>query len=178
PPPTPRYTIQFLTADDAFVRPIAINDLGHITGEAGRYREISSLRQPFLWTPQSGYTFIPGLPGNGGYAFATALNNSDQVVGYSNGAGAPNAFLWSPSTGTRELPVPIGGAAGMPSGISDAGLVAINAQPRSYTWSQTTGPKFLPTLPGDTATSIAGVNKHGQILGFSAQNNVMWDRGN
>src|SRR4051812_18358052 len=79
PPPALRYTIQFLPpVDDNFVSAIAINNLGHVVGD--------SSKGPFLWTPEGGYKFIPSLPG--GYNYPTALNNSDQVVGYSNSGGA------------------------------------------------------------------------------------------
>jgi hypothetical protein len=178
PKPPPRYTIQLLpSVDDRFVFPAAINDQGHIAGDFRRFGPFNEQRQPFLWTPQSGYQSIPALPGSRGFAYSTALNNSDQVVGYSNAGGSPASFYWSASTGTLELPIPLGGASGAPTGISDAGLVAINAQPRSYVWSKSTGSQFLPPLPGHTTTSTAAVNRQGQIVGASDESGTIWDRG-
>jgi hypothetical protein len=172
PRPAPRYTIQYLPPiDDNFVSAVGINDLGHVIGE--------SARGPFLWTPGGGYQFMGRLPGSVGWGSPTALNNSDQVVGASNGAGAPGSFIWSASTGVRELPVPLGGVSGVATGISDEGLVAVNAQFRSYVWSQFTGAKLLPPLPGsrNEFTSTAGVNRFGQIVGTSDGTGVIWDRG-
>src|SRR5881394_2763706 len=121
PPPTPpRYTIQYLPdVPNNVVRPVAINDLGHIVGTIGHFGATGEFLQPFLWTPQSGYQFLPFFPGSSGYGYPTALNNSDQVVGYSNG-GSGGPFIWSASTGILELPAPVGASTpGVAAGISD-----------------------------------------------------------
>jgi hypothetical protein len=129
-------------------------------------------------------TFLPALPGSGGYSYATGLNNLDQIVGYSSG-GIPGPFFWSASTGILELPAPLGSfAAGVATGISDDGIVPINVATyngpdRSYFWSKATGSKFFPTLPGDAHTSANGVNRFGQIVGTSSSaaraTGVIWD---
>jgi hypothetical protein len=163
------------------VRPSAINDLGHIVGTISHYSPTTQFLQGFLWTPQSGYQFLPFFPGSSGYAYPTSLNNSDQVVGYSNG-GPGGPFFWSASTGILELPAPLGvGMPGFATGIADDGLVAIDAQPRSYVWSKTGGAQFLPALTGQTNTSAAAVNRLGQIVGTSSSasgtTGVIWDHG-
>lgn len=182
PPPTTRYSIQYLpSVPDNFVRPVAINDLGHIVGTISHFGATGQFLQGFLWTPQNGYQFLPFFPGSSGYAYPTSLNNSDQVVGYSNG-GPGGPFFWSSSTGILELPAPLGSSTpGVATGIADDGLVAIDAQPRSYVWSKTKGAQFLPALAGQTNTSAAGVNRLGQIVGTSSSatstTGVIWDHG-
>ena len=185
----PRYTIQYLPdVPGNVVQPVAINDLGHVAGYIAHFNQVE-FRQPFLWTPQSGYQFLPALPGSGGYSYATGLNNLDQIVGYSGG-GIPGPFFWSASTGILELPTPLGSSAtGVATGISDDGIVAVNVVPfnapgvpsPSYFWSKATGAKFLPVLPGDGSSAVGGVNRLGQIVGTSysptGATGVIWDHG-
>jgi probable HAF family extracellular repeat protein len=76
---------------------------------------------PFLWDPSSGMIDLGGLGGTAGCA--VGLNNSGEVVGYSNLAGdlARHPFLWSRGV-LKDLGT-FGGLHGVALAINDAGHV-------------------------------------------------------
>jgi hypothetical protein len=86
-----------------------VNDFsekGHMVGE--------SWSGAWFWSPETGMIGIPTTGGS--YNVAGALNDFDQVVGWSwaAGDGVSEAFVWSPASGTSALPSPaaIQGSAG------------------------------------------------------------------
>ncbi|MDF1553801.1 MAG: hypothetical protein P1P84_12095, partial [Deferrisomatales bacterium] len=80
---------------------LSVNDFsekGHMVGE--------SWSGAWFWSPETG---MVGIPTTGGrYNVAAALNDFDQVVGWSWAAGdrVSEAFVWSPASGTTALPSP------------------------------------------------------------------------
>lgn len=82
------------------------SETGHMVG--------ASWSGAWFWSPETGMVGIPTTGGS--YNVAAALNDFDQVVGWSRAAGdrVSEAFVWSPASGTAALPSPeaIQGAAG------------------------------------------------------------------
>ena len=80
---------------------LSVNDFsekGHMTGE--------SWSGAWFWSPETGMVRIPTTGGS--YNVAYALNDVDQVVGWSwvSGDSVSEAFVWSPASGTSPLPSP------------------------------------------------------------------------
>jgi probable HAF family extracellular repeat protein len=78
-----------------------VNDFsekGHMVGE--------SWSGAWFWSPETGMVGIPTTGGS--YNVAGALNDFDQVVGWSWAAGdrVSEAFVWSPASGVSALPSP------------------------------------------------------------------------
>jgi probable HAF family extracellular repeat protein len=66
--------------------PMMINQRGDVVGFAGVPNDPQGiLTPPFMWTRASGWTFLPLLPGEIA-GVATSINESRQIVGYSNDA--------------------------------------------------------------------------------------------
>src|SRR5262249_467251 len=96
------------TLGDSYLHSVA-DAINNTTGQVVGSSEVdaTSLRHPFLWTA-GGTDGVPSNPqmkdlgtlvGPSGSGYATDLNDSDQVVGWSdsvdaNGNPARHAFLW------------------------------------------------------------------------------------
>ncbi|MCL4199530.1 MAG: hypothetical protein KJZ69_18705 [Phycisphaerales bacterium] len=79
---------------------LGVNDLGHIVGSS--YREGSENRSPFLWT--QGRMYNLGLPAGTQGAWAAAVNNQVQVVGWGvRNNGSTTGFLWELGRGMQKL---------------------------------------------------------------------------
>jgi probable HAF family extracellular repeat protein len=101
---------------------MAINDHGHIVGDAGA----GSTFRAFLWSNGT-MTSLGALPGCD-VSYASDINNSDQVVGWSRtSSDVEVAFLWSAGTMT-DLSSAIAPGSGWQLqravGINDAGQIA------------------------------------------------------
>src|SRR4029078_13408473 len=82
-----------------YLAPDDINDAGHIVGLA----PVAASARGFF-TDSATTTILPPLAG-GDYAYATALNNLDQIVGSGDVGFIPNAAFWtSPSAAAAALP--------------------------------------------------------------------------
>ncbi len=79
--------------------PMMINEQGDVVGFAGAPGDAAgNFTPPFMWTKRGGWVFIPLLSGDIAGA-ATSINQSHQVVGYSNDANG-NAHPWIYQNGT------------------------------------------------------------------------------
>ena len=115
----------------------------------------------FLWTKTTGIQDLGAIRGVG---FATAINNSEQVVGWFGTPGAEEAFLWTQATGMQDL-----GFAGIPMAINDAGQIAGNydgSNTHAFFWTAATGLQDIGTL-GGCCTQAFGLNNSGQVVGWS-----------
>ncbi|MGB8010783.1 MAG: Ig-like domain repeat protein [Terriglobales bacterium] len=143
-----------------------INDAGAVVGISST---AADTQHAFLWTATGGIQDLtPGLSSVGG-ATATAINFSNQVVGYYFPNGSPNTlgFFWTQAGGLQNL-----GAAGtLAFAINNAGTVVgqtpvASGDLHAFSWTQAGGIVDLGTL-GGVESSALGVNNKGWIVGNS-----------
>jgi uncharacterized membrane protein len=73
-----------------FTTPMAINNLGHVTG----YMEYNGAERGFLWTPEGGTQLLP-WPAGVIRMQATGINDVDHICGWVDWSTFEvNAFLW------------------------------------------------------------------------------------
>ncbi len=109
----------------------------------------------------------------GGDSFATGINDSGTVVGYSFLAGASgtyHAFTWTSATGMVDLgPLP-GGTSTQATGINSAGeVVGAGFDARGvrvpWSWTANGGYVTLPENSGNALNYAFAVNDSGQVTG-------------
>jgi len=171
------YTLQILGNPGASAGPSAINDNGDVAGVSNFGTGPS---QAVLW-PHSGGTIDVGAGTR--HSAATALNNSDQVVGYFwDKIRMLHAFLWTASGGFQDLGT-LGGCCSAAYGISDNGEVVGSAYTSSnaigaFTWTSAAGMKTLSTGIGFykdiTATAV---NANGYVVGYGVVTSTGKTRG-
>jgi probable HAF family extracellular repeat protein len=107
--------------------------------------------RPFLWTASGGMQNLGILP-DVYHNFATAINNSGQVVG--SGDGISRAFIWTFAGGIQALGELPGGSYSGASGISDRGIVAGTSTSlegyRAVRWQV----RRVPTVTVDNSSSM------------------------
>lgn len=114
----------------------------------------------------------------GDISYATAINDSGQVVGasYINKATAvDHAFVWSATTGLQDLGT-LGGYNSRAMGINNAGQVvgcadvSLNDRVPSHAflWTQSGGMQDLGSLGGGSCAFA--INDAGQVVGYSTVN--------
>jgi probable HAF family extracellular repeat protein len=147
----------------------AINNSGQVVG----YSYIGGFASAFLWTPTTpngnigNAVDIGGLAASGtGSNYASALNDSGEVAGYTSTGLGRQAFLWTPSApngSTGTATVFLANAANV-LGINATGQIA-GTLTSPYLWS--------PSVPqGSTGTAntdsrfagITGINDYGQAI--------------
>ena len=172
-----------------------VNDRGQVAGNA--YTNTTPnpttgipTQDPFLW--QNGKMIDLGTLGGtiGTIAFGNALNNHNEVIGYSNLAGdtAFHPFLWR--NGSMTDLGTLGGPTGAANFINDAGEIvgtADTAQPNIYhafLWQDGVKTDLGALTAAGCTTSIANViNNRNQIIGASGhgpggtRNAVLWEHG-
>jgi probable HAF family extracellular repeat protein len=163
----PGQGIQFLgSLGSGFSVATGINDSNTVVGLS--YNSANQ-QHAFLWTQAGGMQDLtPSLTSIGG-ATATAVNSSDEVVGYyyPNGSRLPVGFSWTQAGGLQDL-----GAAGtVVHAVNDLGTIvgqAPNAAgyKHAFVWTPSGGVKDLGTLGGATSNALS-VNKNGWVAGTS-----------
>jgi probable HAF family extracellular repeat protein len=168
----------------------AINDHGQVVGGSGpcEYPSVVGvINHALLW--QGGKTINLGSLGGNHNNLATAINNSGQVIGFSDLSGDTtfHAFLWQNGMMTDLGTLP-GDAYSIPLGINDAGQVVgqscdQNDNCRAFLWqngmmsdlnqvTHVNGPFCLVIAAGiNSQGEIAGMavdERTGNTLGFSA----------
>jgi probable HAF family extracellular repeat protein len=115
----------------------------------------------------------------GASAFASDINNSEQVVGLSFVAsGDAHAFLWVGGQ-MRDLGT-LGGSFSSAAAINESGqVVGLSFLPASsathaFVWQAGRGMKDLGTLPGGSFSEANGINARGDIVGDSDGHAVVW----
>lgn len=144
-----------------------INDDGAVVGFSNTS---AGLQHAFLWTQDGGMQDLtPSLTSIGG-GTATAINSSNQVVGYyfPNGSGYPTGFSWTQAGGLQNL----GTVSTLAFAINDAGTVVgqspvANAYKHAFSWTQAGGMTDLGTLSGGVESSALSINNGGWIVGTS-----------
>ncbi len=102
--------------------------------------------------------------------FGVAINDRDEVVGFTDGIERP--FYWSDSTGMRLLRS-LGGQSTEVYAINDSGAIAGSSQIpanlfHAVLWSSYSAtPQDLGTLPGGSTSVAKGINSSGQVVGWA-----------
>jgi probable HAF family extracellular repeat protein len=99
-----------------------------------------------------------------------AMNDLGQVVGLADRAdGTYHAFVWSASTGMRDLGLlHADDVISFAEGINNSGQVVGVSGTSAFLWSQETGMQDLGNLGGDSSTVANSINNLGQVVGQSA----------
>jgi len=149
-----------------------------VSGRLFRVLFIAAALVPVLAiSAMAGYTITDlgmlGVPnGSDSFSFGLGINNSGQVVGYSNtGEGADHAFLYSSQTGMKDIGT-LGGGLSYGYGINDSGQVTGcslntgNAAYHAFIYGTDTGMKDLGAIANGTSMGY-GINNSGQVTGYS-----------
>jgi probable HAF family extracellular repeat protein len=110
------------------------------------------------------------LPGDD-FSAASAINRFGQVVGTSAGANGSYAFIWSKTTGMKNLGKLPGGTFSSATAINDLGQVAGYSNcgtgcDHAVLWNKTKGSMLdLGLLPGGVESDADGINNAGQVVG-------------
>lgn len=119
---------------------------------------------------------LPGLPPGGTERAVRAINNRNQIVGWTalGGGGHPlHAFIWDRKRGMRDLGSLPEHASSLAADINDAGRVVGEANnlaadgPLAFHWTKRTGMRALDASLGGAASIATGINRSGQIVGSS-----------
>jgi probable HAF family extracellular repeat protein len=157
-----------------------INSSGTICGFSSKPGE----QEPCLWIFVLGGGYIPqGLGGLGYYPYAgqaNALNDNNQVVGYSRTTvGTKHAFLWTTTYHMQNLGLLPGGIDSEAMAINNAGWVvgtastdatADSTKYRAFLWTQAEGMQDLNNLvinlpPGVKLMAANAISNRGGITG-------------
>jgi probable HAF family extracellular repeat protein len=125
-------------------------------------------------------TDIGTLPGDT-QSRAAAINNSGQVVGYSDKEAAHHAFLWDSAHGIRVLPAPSDGQS-VAYSINATGQIVGGSVFNNHAliWDGRPGIHDLGRLPGGSGGDALAVNASGQVTGIANTPKgfraFLWDR--
>lgn len=164
---------------------MAINDAGQAAGASGTCAPASMISainlQPLhalLW--QNGTATDLGNLGGTGHFFgieAEFLNNSGQVVGWSDTKGDTNfhAFLWTKGTGMQDLGTVGTDVNSLAIGINDSGVVVgasidVNFNPRAFVSVGQSLVDLNTLIPGGSPLYLftaCNINDAGQITGIA-----------
>ncbi len=154
-----------------------INDSGQIVGGSGAVlgQVLPLGDHAFLWTTASGMQDIGELPGGYDHAWASAINNSGQVVGTSPAVSGYRAFLWASGGGMMDLGTLRGGTdESFGHDINESGQVVGSSRAADFSyshaflWTSGAGMTDLGELPGGPNASYArGINDSGEVVGYS-----------
>lgn len=155
---------------------VGINNGGHAAIEgksAGSFTAYS-----YLWGPEIGMVNIGDLPGGWQVTRAFAINNRDQIVGYSYGdlPFEPKqqvlnmAFFWDPVEGMTLIgDFPGGNWTSTAHAINDHGVVTGVATSKcleAFIWDRQRGLRSLGKTPqGKCITWAEDINNYNQIVG-------------
>lgn len=141
---------------------IAINAGGAVAGTM----TVGANLRAFYWSGSGGVTTIPTLTG-GTYNFATGMNASGQVVGYSGFTGnREHAFSWTPAGGVVDLGA-VANTDTQANAVNDNGQVAGYYAPNADTkqaFSWTAGTRTLIGAASPFTTALA-ISPTGQVVG-------------
>ena len=156
---------------------VDVSDTGQVVGDSTADRSSTA----FSWTPRGGMVDLPTL---GGDSYTYAVNESGQVVGYSDIAapGADveyHAFSWTASGGIVDLGT-LGGDSTEAVAVNERGqVVGYSNAGHAFSWTANGGMVELPALADDVNTIATAVNNNGAVVGTSwgldsAQHATMW----
>ncbi len=167
------------TLGGASSSPSAVNALGHVAGSS---QTGNGDTHAFFWTPLTGMIDLGTLPGSSS-SQATALNDSNQVVGANNQGSVvfptrTHGFFWSPEGGMVDIGTLRGLPSSVPLAINARGQVVGHSAPSppgfsvfAFSWTAMDGMTELGVLPGAQQSGASDVNDAGQVVGQSNFNN-------
>ena len=137
----------------------------------------------FIWDSTNGMQDIGTLGGNSSYA--TGINNSGVVTGYSylSDGTTIHAFSWTSSGGMVDIGTPLAGGISQATGINSSGNIAgwgnlAGTQTPAF-YSAAGGWQVFPHNLGDAVNLGLGINDADQVTGQVYQGNVeyafRWD---
>jgi probable HAF family extracellular repeat protein len=148
---------------------IAINGSGQIVGGSGYIYDLFYPPKAYLY--DAGVVTALGFLPGGTYSWAGGINDSGQIVGYSqNASHQEEAFLYSGGamTGLGFLP---GGTKSWAYGINNGGQVAgysTNASGTQEAFLYRDGIMTgIGTLPGHFDSVATAINDQGQVVGYA-----------
>jgi hypothetical protein len=141
---------------------VGLNELGHVIGWG--YADT----QGWFWSPEDGAVGLGFLePGPNAYTMPAAINDFDEVVGYSRyDSGIYRAFIWRPDVGIALLD-PNFFAAVAAIDINNSGWVLFDAND-PVVWTPQDGPFFLTGAPDLELLDARAMNNLGQVVGRAA----------
>ncbi len=136
---------------------------------AGTYN-VTGGQHAFLWSQSTGVKDLGTLGGNS--SFATAINGSSQVVGYSMTGSSPIyylAFLWTETGGMK--PFLDSSFNSFASGINASGEIVgtfstDDVNENAFFWSQTGGMQDLGPAGSCCGGNSPAINGKGQVVGM------------
>lgn len=143
----------------------AVNDAGQIAGWSSvRTSQVTSGPDlPVMW--ENGV--IRNLMPAAGYSMGRSynINSNGVVVGWvARTAGGIFPFVWSASSGFKELPVPPGATNSGASAINDAGIIAGYIDQSAVIWVNGVL-QVIYTVPNQFAEAW-GINSQGEVIGY------------
>ncbi|HEY3309412.1 MAG TPA: hypothetical protein VGJ93_13235 [Desulfuromonadaceae bacterium] len=141
----------------------AINKHGTVVGFSDT--KVSYVEHGFIWKKGK----MADLGSLGGSSRATAINNADEVIGYSfTSSGEYHAFIWKKGK-MKDLGT-LGGKFCRAIAINDAGVVVgesatTSGESHAFIWEKGKM-KDLGTLGGNSS-SATSINKHCEVVGWS-----------
>ena len=141
-----------------------VNNLGNVVGYG---YATSGNTHAIYWSPATGMLDL-GVLVAGDNGAALAINDNDEVVGYSSQTASGSGTYWSQSTGMVGLaPLP-GRLYTSARGINNRGMIVGQSDTEAVVWeSYTSVPRALGTLPGGSPTSALSLNNRGQVVGYA-----------
>jgi probable HAF family extracellular repeat protein len=150
--------------------PCRLNNLGDVAGRAGD--SLSGKTRATIWNHGSLQPMNLGNLGGGEYSSALGINDAAEVAGAANTAKSIVPFIWTPTSGLREIPLLPGDNCGQAFGINKYGHVAgYSSGPngrKAFLWTQRAGVRNLGVLPGGNYSSACDVNDLDEVAGTSA----------
>jgi hypothetical protein len=170
--------VQFLRGSEPVAT--AVNSAGYVAG-AYRTNNEHGTSAAFLMNPQGQISTI-FVPATGYVSKVSAMNNSNQVVGYwNNDQGLNQGFVYSSGTVNSTFNYP-GAVATYPTAINDSGEVAGSwtdsaGFEHGFVWNQELGFTSFDAVRNTTATLTTCINASGMVAGFYRTKNGRGDSG-
>lgn len=154
-----------------------VNIFGHVAGCADTANNCvpKGTVTGFLWTQENGLQTLPLLP-SGQPTFAVAINDSDEVTGFSWVGSYARAVLWRGDKTIQDLGTLPGGSNSEAQAINNLGQVTGWSYGdfesyHAFLWTSGTGMRDLgPAGPGSTSVG-SGVNLLGHVCGVFVNRN-------
>jgi probable HAF family extracellular repeat protein len=160
-----------LPAGSGIIR--GLSDNGDVAGRSGYLHGTKT--RAFVQTA-GGTTEQIGVLLGGENSRAIAVNNYQQVVGFSNTQTSIRAFLWSQETGVQDLGTLPGDSSSKAYAINDANQIVGSSSGaggiRAFLWNRNGGMREITGLPGADYTEALAINSSGQIVGASGNSRI------